>query len=252
MKNIPLFERIRAAMRRYEDMHNYTCDVCGREVFGNERLCRACAEALPLHRREICPRCGRSVAEAGVCMECRRSLPAADKMRSAMDHEGEGARLVVRFKTGEKYLFRTLADLMAPLAAREFSDCDLVTSVPMTASARRKRGYDQSRLLAEEIARRSGKPYAVCADKTRETAAQKTLSRAERERNLKGCFRAKKKAVAGKIVLVADDTMTTGSTASELAAALRRAGAAKVYFLTATSVPQKTLPPAFSERQSGV
>ena len=242
MKLADALEKLREKLRRYAEQNNFTCDICGREVFSNERICARCMSGLPLHRGKICPVCGRSVAEEGICMECRSRAPSADKLRSAMDHEGEGRKLIVRFKTGQKYLFRALSDLMTPIAQQDFSDCDAVAFIPMTDRARRKRGYNQSFLLAEEIARRTGKPLLSCLEKKRETAAQKTLGRAEREKNLKGCFSVTdKRAVKGKTILVADDTMTTGSTADEIALILRRAGAKKVYYLTATSVPAKNM-----------
>ncbi|HJA95864.1 MAG TPA: ComF family protein, partial [Firmicutes bacterium] len=166
--------------------------------------------------------------------------PAVEKARSAFVHEGEAAALVLRFKKGSKYLFRTLCDFLMPLLEREFADADSLTFVPMTKRARRKRGYNQSRLLAEELSRRSGKQFLDAAEKRRETSMQKSLGRREREKNLKGCFRVTDKgAVRGKRIVIVDDTFTTGSTVSELARALLHAGAECVYALTVTSVPDR-------------
>lgn len=234
-------ERLARALRRYDESHNFTCDVCGREVFGGERVCAHCMRSLPFITTR-CPLCGRSVGEAGVCLDCKAAAPATDLARSRFRHEGEAARLVVRYKRGQKYLFRTLADLTEPLLA-EFPAADLLTFVPMTARAERERGYNQSRLLAEELARRRGIPCAPLAEKTRETEAQKTLGRRERAENLKGCFRVcDRKAVKGKHILIVDDTYTTGATVGELALACKRAGADSVYALTVTSVAKRERP----------
>ena len=110
----------------------------------------------------------------------------------------------------------------------------------MTKKAQRRRGYNQSLLLAEELSKRSGKPVLYCTEKTRETAAQKTLSRKEREDNLEGSFHIlDRSAVKEKSLVIIDDTITTGSTASELADVLLRAGAKEVFLLTFTSVQKK-------------
>ncbi len=234
-----IVELLKTKLKKYDDTHNFTCDVCGREVFANERICKICFPLLPWNR-VVCPFCGRKVGEEGVCLDCKERRIAVDLARSLFVHEGEAARLVVRFKRGEKYLFRTFAEYLAPCLEKNFPDADAVTFVPMTERAEKERGYNQSRLLAEAVAERSGRTFLAPAVKRRETAAQKFLSRAEREENLKGCFRVEdKKSVAGRRIVIIDDTLTTGATAGELCAVLRKAKAEKVYLLTITSVPKK-------------
>ena len=235
-----LFQFLHKKLNRYDETHNFTCDICGREVFENERVCGDCFGALPWNNGAICPFCGRKLKEAGACLDCKQTPLEVDKARSCFTHEGEAARLVVRYKRGEKFLFRTLADLALPLLNAEFSEADALTFVPMTKKSERARGYNQSRLLAEELSRRSGKPLLTVLGKVKDTAAQKTLGRKEREENLKNAFRVTDgQAVKGKRLLLIDDTMTTGATASELALRLRRAGAAEVDLLTFTSVEKK-------------
>lgn len=227
----------------YERSHNDTCDLCGAEVFENERICARCKSALPHNNGAICPFCGRKTGEAGACLECKAKPLGVSKARSAFTHEGDAVRLVLSFKRGKRYLYAALGELLLPVLLAEFAESKLLVGVPMTKKALKKRGYNQSYLLAEELARLSGKEYKEVAEKRRETEAQKTLGRAEREENLKGCFRiVDRRAVAGKSVLIVDDIMTTGSTASELAAVLKRAGATEVMLLTATSVTAKDFP----------
>lgn len=244
------FARMTERLNAYDASHNFTCDLCGREVFENERLCNACRTALP--KIDLCcPFCGRRVREEGVCLECKKQPLAALKARSCFTHEGGAAALVLRFKKGEKYLVHTLAEEMAPLLEREFPDCDALTFVPMTKKAERARGYNQSRLLAEELSRRTGRELLDVAEKRKETKAQKTLGRAAREENLKGAFHlARRKAVRGRRILLVDDTMTTGATAGELASLLTRAGAERVCLLTFTSVEDRTLHPKSGKKRS--
>lgn len=233
------FGRIREALRRYDDAHNFTCDICGREVFDGERVCAACYRALPWIKKPYCPLCGRQLGEEGICLECKEKPLAAEKVRSAFIHEEEAARLVVRFKKGRKYLYRTIADLLYPQFIKEFPLIDAIAFVPMTERAERKRGYNQSRLIAEELSRRSGKPVLALLTKKCETPSQKTLSRREREKNLEGCFSAEKTEVKSRRILIVDDTFTTGSTLGELATTLLKAGAKSVEGLTVTSVRNK-------------
>ncbi len=239
MKNI--FKRMMEFLRNAPRTLAFTCDTCGREIFSGERVCEACKRNLP-YPKEICPHCGREVLEAGVCLECKEKPLAVKRARSLCVHEGEAARLVLSFKRGKRYLRFAFAELLLPLAEREFSQTELILGVPMTERARKKRGYNQSQLAAEELALRWGKPYFSAVEKRRETDAQKTLSRGEREENLKGCFHLVSRAeMKGKSVLIVDDVLTTGSTVSELARVLYRAGAKEVNCVTLTGVPQKTI-----------
>ncbi len=235
-----LIARIKKAVKQYDDTHNFTCDICGREVFANERICAPCEKLLPFNNALVCPYCGRRVKEEGACIECKASPLGVKKARSVFVHEGEAARLVVRFKRGEKYLYRTIIDTMVPLFDAEFSFVQGIVAVPMTEKAEKKRGYNQARLLAEELSARTGVLFLDALRKEKETPSQKFLSRRDREKNLEGCFRADRALVKGKKLLIIDDTLTTGATISAVAAALKRAKAGELYALTVTSVENKT------------
>lgn len=247
-----IFGKFADAVRRYDETHNFTCDVCGREVFGGERVCKVCLTALPFNNGAICPFCGRKTGEEGACLECKDHPLGTDKARSVFTHEGDASRLVISYKRGKKYLSRTLADFLQPVIAKEFADADALAFVPMTKRAEKRRGYNQSRLLAEELSRRTGLECISAAEKKRETAAQKSLGRRERESNLSGCFvLTKGVSVRGRRIVIIDDTMTTGATAGELAGVLKRAGAERVYLATVTSVPQKNVFGAPADGKSG-
>ena len=234
------FKKIGEWVRRYDDAHNFTCDICGREVFAGERVCAPCRKALPWNSGAICPLCGRKVKEAGVCLECKEQPLAVERARSSLVYEGEASRLILRYKRGEKYLYRAVVELCLSTIKEQFPEAEGLVPVPMTARARRKRGYNQSLLLCEEFSRKLSIPVVDAAEKRRETEPQKTLGRREREHNLEGCFRVTDRAaVKGKTLLIVDDTLTTGATVSELAGALKKAGAERVFAFTATSVEHK-------------
>ena len=107
---------------------------------------------------------------------------------------------------------------------------DVVIPVPLHWRRRLKRGYNQSAALAWELAARLGLPCKPrWLRRIRDTPHQMGLSRTERQANVRGAFRAGAWArLRGKVVLLVDDVLTTGTTASEAARALREAGAARV------------------------
>lgn len=234
-----LMEKI--AARKRGEGYNFICNLCAREVFAGERICAPCRQTLAWNNGKICPLCGRKVGEAGVCLACKQSPPKADKVRSVCLHEGAAMRLVLRFKSGGKHLAAALAELSLPLVKREFEGAEYLIPVPMTARAQKERGYNQALLFAQSLSDRCGIPVLQAAEKRKETEAQKRLGRAEREKNLAGCFRVTEhKKIKGKTVLIVDDALTTGATVNELAATLKRAGCGSVYALTFTSVQNKT------------
>lgn len=111
----------------------------------------------------------------------------------------------------------------------------------MTKSRERKRGYNQSRLLARRIAYLAGIPLGddVLVKKSGNNR-QVGLTREERRRNLDGSFTvAKKSEVIGRTVLVVDDVMTTGSTIDSVAKSLKSAGAESVIALTVAVTARK-------------
>lgn len=111
-----------------------------------------------------------------------------------------------------------------------FGTVDTITYVPMTRADRRRRGFNQARLLAEGIGRRLGVPVDSVLAKARETPPQAGLPAVDRRANLRGAFRLVRSG-QGRILLV-DDIYTTGSTVAECAHALKAGGYKEVFTLT--------------------
>ena len=103
--------------------------------------------------------------------------------------------------------------------------------VPLHWRRRWRRGYNQSEALARPIAARLRLPFRPGSwlRRIRNTPEQKGSGMAaERLENVRGAFRVAGAELAGRTVLLVDDVLTTGSTASEAARTLRRAGAKRV------------------------
>jgi ComF family protein len=114
---------------------------------------------------------------------------------------------------------------------------DAIVPVPLHWRRQWQRGFNQSELLARELGRRCGRPIVRALRRLRATTPQAGLSNTSRRRNVTQAFasrRAVRRApdVRGKRILLIDDVMTTGSTATACALALKRAGAARVTLLT--------------------
>lgn len=217
---------------------NFTCDICGVETFGSN-LCPECVKSVTFNSGKVCPLCGRKNIADEICLECKEKPPAFNGAVSAIVHENGGAALVKKFKNGKGYLKEYFADLLLKKLS-SLPPADGIVFVPMTKKAAKKRGYNQSELLAKALSERTGVPVIYGAlEKTKDTEEQKSLSQAERAKNLKSCFKSGKTPVNGKILYLTDDVLTTGATAETASKLLFKAGAKAVYVLTVTSVEYK-------------
>jgi ComF family protein len=136
---------------------------------------------------------------------------------------------------GERRLAPVLAGAMVERWRRAGRGGELLVPVPVHASRRRERGFDQAEDLAAAVARGLGLPWAPALERRTRTVAQHSLGRAERARNLGGAFVVRadhRDVVMGRWTILVDDVSTTGATLTECAAALRTAGARAVSALT--------------------
>ena len=129
--------------------------------------------------------------------------------------------------------------LAIKLQTEGFDSCDLMVWIPISRRRKRTRGYDQVRLIAEALSKELGIPACGALKKIRHTPPQSTLhSAAERRANVLGAYRVIcPESIAGKRVLLLDDVITTGATASECARMLVSAGAESVSFAAVAAAP---------------
>lgn len=198
---------------------------------------------------KTCIKCGRSTRADGVCLTCKSRLPRFTKGFSPFVYRGESAALINRVKNGNPVLAAYFGEKMAAhfLQSKEAAEGNfLLLPVPLSEQRKRERGYNQAEELAYFL-RKTLMKEGVKAEyrtdvlqKRKDTLPQKEMGIGGRAKNVEGAYHVHLRTVCrGKTVLLVDDIMTTGATGSECAARLLAAGAKKVYFLCAASLPEQ-------------
>lgn len=207
------------------------CAGCGTIVDDVHSFCAECWKRVEFLGEGGCTTCGLPLAatEQTTCAVCLAKPPRIARTRAAVAY-GELARsLAIRLKYGRKVaVARTMARYMAPLVS--VGEERLLVPVPLHRTRLWNRGFNQSALVARELARRLHLPSDVYAlRRTRRTPPLKGMSPLQRRKTVAGAFQVRDPArIAGKTVILVDDVLTTGSTADACARSLRRAGAASV------------------------
>lgn len=219
-----------------------SCGACGHEKpSASDNLCWECrADIMPVHP-PYCSLCGDPVSgridHEYVCHFCSSVNPSFDLARSVAHYTGSVAEMLKSLKYRRAtWLAPDLADLLEALVRRHIATerIDAVTFVPLHRSRQRQREYNQSALLARELAGRIGKRYMNgILVRHRKTVSQTSLTARERMGNVKGSFRCRNESwLEGRRLLLVDDVMTTGATVNECAKTLKKGKAAAVYVVT--------------------
>lgn len=225
--------------KKYFFYRSWRCVVCKKEIFVESGFCEECKNALPFNDQNICDHCGRKLNAAALfCSTCKGNLVYLDKCRSAFDYDKPISTLIKRLKYDNgRYLAEVFSEYLANVFFKNFIGTDVITFVPATDKSVKKRGFNQSKLLAEKTAERVNIPVVDCLVKVKETDRQAKLNREQRQKNLLQAFKVKdKKLIKDKNVLIIDDVTTTGSTAHAVSQKLKKAGAKEIYLLTIASV----------------
>jgi ComF family protein len=124
-----------------------------------------------------------------------------------------------------------LGDLVAEAIERRPLEVEALVPVPLSTGRRRRRGFNQSELIASQLAERIERPVLGGGlVRTRETPPQVRRTAAERRENVAGAFACPDpEVVAGRRIGLVDDVMTTGATLDACAEILKMAGASRVY-----------------------
>ena len=207
------------------------CAGCGTIVDEAHSFCAACWTQIEFLGDGGCTTCGLPLeaTDAELCGVCVAMLPRIQRTRSAVAYGDRARDVAVRLNYGRKVaLARTMARFMAPLV-RADGDAILVP-VPLHRSRLWQRGFNQSALVARELAKATGfrsDPHLL--KRVKRTPALKGMSLNQRRKTVTGAFGVDPSAeLEGRTVVLIDDVLTTGSTANACARALQRARAKRV------------------------
>jgi ComF family protein len=230
------------------------CRLCGAPLINISRLpvCQACLSDMRSIEGGVCFVCGERLLSPYAltgspdeprCGLCRRLEPPYARAVAYGSYEGGLRELIHLLKYEQVHPAarvpgRMLADAMSELKSSWAEGPVVVVPVPLHARKLRQRGFNQSELIARhalKVGPGSGRlrlTTGVLA-RCRETQSQTGLTRHQRRENICGAFAvARPEQIDGHEVLLVDDVFTTGTTVSECARVLRRAGASKVFVAT--------------------
>ncbi|HEX3352381.1 MAG TPA: ComF family protein [Terriglobales bacterium] len=252
------------------------CRLCGTPLINISRLpvCQGCLSAMHPIAGAVCATCGERLLSPFVavspgdvrCGLCRRLEPPFTRAIAYGSYDGGLRELIHLLKyeqvrTAAGGLGRMLAEALRGLDSAWTSSPVAVVPVPLHARKLRQRGFNQSELIAREALKLATERsamvlFADVLQRRRETQSQTGLTRHQRRENIRGAFAvARPELIGGREVLLVDDVFTTGTTASECARILRRAGASKVYVATVARTLKDdtravTVSPDFGEHET--
>lgn len=215
---------------------SFPCPACGSlEVVERNLFCAECLAKLKTMHGMLCPGCGAELDTAlELCSNCLKEEPRVwDKALALFQHEGLGRRMLHAFKYhNTPELARAFGQLAAEKLNASGLRPDYIIPVPLHWTRAWNRGFNQSELVAEELARRCDIAMSYDLRRVRRTRQQAKLTRVERKKNLIEAFSVNhEKFYKNASILLIDDVMTTGSTLQAAAEALRKCQAGKIIIM---------------------
>jgi ComF family protein len=218
----------------------------------------------------VCSICGERVLSSYAttdddglrrCPVCRRIDRPFDRAVAYGSYEGALRELIHLLKyngvrPAARVLGRMLAESLTALELAFEQETVLVIPVPLFKAKRRQREFNQAELIARAALQQiAGSRFRLAPDilqRTRDTHSQIGLTSHQRRENLRGAFAvARAQEVTGREVLLVDDVYTTGTTATECARVLRKAGASRVWVATVARTLKLASKDAGIERAEG-
>lgn len=180
-----------------------------------------------------CFRCGRNNPFGLYCFACRKSfLP--DRIIAAFAYDGQLKEIIHQYKYEDAYILsKDLAKGLIPIVRKleNYKGYDL-TFVPLSPTKIRSRGYNQAKLLADEVAKKLKLKIVDLMERLPQDETQViSQTKIARKKNIKGVFKIKENAEIPKKIILIDDVVTTGATVEEATKILKKAGAQEVIVL---------------------
>ena len=197
-------------------------------------VCGICNE---INKKSLCKKCELQLKKNEIYTIQKCEDKNFDYQIKILKYEETVRHKIIDYKFNEKsYLYKTFAKIILnnEKIYSFLKKYDIMVYVPMHTKKKLQRGYNQTELIAKEIAKQLGiKLQKNNLIKIKDTAKQSSLTRKQRIQNVKGAFAIKDKdVIKNKKVILFDDIYTTGSTVEECSKVLKTAGAKEVVVLT--------------------
>jgi len=247
----------RAAATLFFTFFPADCRICGFPLLRASWLpvCGSCLTALRPLRGSYCTVCGEALHRPdgldplevnrgeSRCLLCQRVDPPFERAVAYGSYDRELRDLIHLLKFQQvrpaaAVLGRMLAETIANLEQAMPVGMIAVVPVPLHARKQAQRGFNQAEMIARAALHRLARPKRFDLStgvlvRRRETGSQIGLTRHQRRENLRGAFAVSDPTrIVKRDILLIDDVLTTGTTASECARVLLRAGAARVWVAT--------------------
>ncbi len=206
------------------------CALCGEILPRSESyICPECRAKLPRIKPPRCRICSAPLASEFAlpeCADCREGVPY-NKCYAPFAYKDGIKSAILRMKYGNRASsFRYFArEIAAELGGKRF---DFITFVPQNRKTHRKRGYNQTELIARELGKLLKLPVKSTLRRSEKGEKQVSLTKAARLNNARRLYSAKKLKLEGSCLII-DDVITTGATMKACCRLLRKMGCSEVY-----------------------
>lgn len=203
-----------------------TCEICGK--IGNSYLCEQCKDKLEKN----------SIFANKIIDYSNNGTKYFDEHAYIFEYNSIIRKKIIQYKFGNKAY---LSEMFSEFFVKNEKICgflkkyDIIIPVPMTNKKIRKRGYNQTQLIAKIVAKNIETLTLEnnVLVKYKENKVQSKLTKLQRAENVKNVYKLQdEEIIKGKNVLILDDVYTTGATCSECARILKKARPSKIGIIT--------------------
>jgi ComF family protein len=211
-----------------------TCGFCDK-ILDNEFTCDECKKIYTVNNK-TCAICGRDTEEiSNRCLDCLHKKTHYSKLIFVFNYKDLVRKRIIEYKfQNKKYLFRCFAENLTKKIMQLNVRFDIIVPVPIHKKRLKKRGYNQSSLIAKAVAKALKIKFIDnLLYKIKNTVPQSSLSEKERKLNVRRAYIVRdNQIIKDKIILLIDDIFTTGATVEECSKELKEAGAKDVIVAT--------------------
>ncbi|HKM05087.1 MAG TPA: double zinc ribbon domain-containing protein [Lachnospiraceae bacterium] len=214
------------------------CILCDSVVYPKGNLiCTECLRNLKYIKEPFCCKCGKQLTEKGkeYCFDCATKPHKYTKGRALFEYDCiHGSIYKFKYQGREEYSKFYGKEVVKHLGKEILSwNAQALIPVPLHKSRMKKRGFNQTLLIATEISKYLGIPVndSLIA-RCKNTIPQKELDDRERQNNLKRAFKIVRNDVKLSTIIIIDDIYTTGSTINAMTEQLKAIGIENIYFIT--------------------